>query len=362
MAENESEPQNISIHALLAESDRMPARQRQTLRYFYPRSPCGERRNARPETRRLCAISIHALLAESDVRRATGTAGSLAISIHALLAESDTLVTTHVTISTCDFYPRSPCGERHFDHLQICLQAGISIHALLAESDLEQSASYNAYLEFLSTLSLRRATRLPTALRTPHHNFYPRSPCGERQGADFGHKMISNFYPRSPCGERLNDAINGCNPDFISIHALLAESDGGFGAGSWPRGIFLSTLSLRRATNRYGRPIDVQFVFLSTLSLRRATALGLLGWLRVLISIHALLAESDVSVLCFCGGAFDFYPRSPCGERRQVNQNSRAEISISIHALLAESDANCQHRSHQLCSDFYPRSPCGERP
>ena len=33
--------------------------------------------------------------------------------------------------------------------------------------------------------------------------------------------------------------------------------------------------------------------FLSTLSLRRATRLGLLGWLRVLISIHALLAESD---------------------------------------------------------------------
>ena len=34
-------------------------------------------------------------------------------------------------------------------------------------------------------------------------------------------------------------------------------------------------------------------IFLSTLSLRRATRLGLLGWLRVLISIHALLAESD---------------------------------------------------------------------
>ena len=34
-------------------------------------------------------------------------------------------------------------------------------------------------------------------------------------------------------------------------------------------------------------------LFLSTLSLRRATRLGLLGWLRVLISIHALLAESD---------------------------------------------------------------------
>ena len=43
-------------------------------------------------------------------------------------------------------------------------------------------------------------------------------------------------------------------------------------------------------------PADVYYqAFLSTLSLRRATALGLLGWLRVLISIHALLAESDLA-------------------------------------------------------------------
>ena len=39
-----------------------------------------------------------------------------------------------------------------------------------------------------------------------------------------------------------------------------------------------------------------QAKFLSTLSLRRATRLGLLGWLRVLISIHALLAESDIKI------------------------------------------------------------------
>ena len=37
----------------------------------------------------------------------------------------------------------------------------------------------------------------------------------------------------------------------ISIHALLAESDGGSVAGNWRLVIFLSTLSLRRAT-----PID----------------------------------------------------------------------------------------------------------
>ena len=79
----------------------------------------------------------------------------------------------------------------------------------------------------------------------------------------------------------------------ISIHALLAESDFMFSVVFYLENIFLSTLSLRRATtcgggwneqpryfyprspcgerHRYGRPIDVQFVFLSTLSLRRAT-------------------------------------------------------------------------------------------
>ena len=35
----------------------------------------------------------------------------------------------------------------------------------------------------------------------------------------------------------------------------------------------------------------------------------------------------------------DFYPRSPCGERRVVGASQGADIGhISIHALLAESD------------------------
>ena len=56
--------------------------------YFYPRSPCGERpRNGerRPNSRE---ISIHALLAESDLR-ALAMGSKFDISIHALLAESD---------------------------------------------------------------------------------------------------------------------------------------------------------------------------------------------------------------------------------------------------------------------------------
>ena len=35
----------------------------------------------------------------------------------------------------------------------------------------------------------------------------------------------------------------------------------------------------------------------------------------------------------------DFYPRSPCGERREEKLQADTTRAISIHALLAESDA-----------------------
>ena len=100
-------------------------------------------------------ISIHALLAESD-RCCPCAIIAPAISIHALLAESD-LLPFAMTITALDFYPRSPCGERPKRYLPCCtsriflstlslrratkravrgtMRAIISIHALLAESD-----------------------------------------------------------------------------------------------------------------------------------------------------------------------------------------------------------------------------------
>ena len=56
----------ISIHALLAESDRIRPPPASWRRYFYPRSPCGERLAVRIQAPNLYIISIHALLAESD--------------------------------------------------------------------------------------------------------------------------------------------------------------------------------------------------------------------------------------------------------------------------------------------------------
>ena len=57
-----------------------------------------------------------------------------------------------------------------------------SIHALLAESDLAQGAIAGYQVSFLSTLSLRRATKLPKQIGKEKRIFYPRSPCGERPG------------------------------------------------------------------------------------------------------------------------------------------------------------------------------------
>ena len=80
-----------------------------------------------------------------------------------------------------NFYPRSPCGERriHYDNynLPFCT---ISIHALLAESDREVTGLTCGDGQFLSTLSLRRATQTKTNTKTNQGDFYPRSPCGER--------------------------------------------------------------------------------------------------------------------------------------------------------------------------------------
>ena len=80
-------------------------------------------------------ISIHALLAESDPPLTSRAKTILAISIHALLAESDLFFCRDAPESRY-FYPRSPCGERHYFSAVMRQNPGISIHALLAESDV----------------------------------------------------------------------------------------------------------------------------------------------------------------------------------------------------------------------------------
>ena len=170
-------------------------------------------------------------------------------------------------------------------------------------------------VKFLSTLSLRRATG---------QNQHQRK-----------HKDISIHALLAESDSKKYLVILGCG---ISIHALLAESDADMLTDDVSTGGFLSTLSLRRATSSIDdlEPSTTHFyprspcgerlstmiittctaLFLSTLSLRRAT------WLQL------FLYYQDNN----------FYPRSPCGERRIHYDNYNLHCVISIHALLAESD------------------------
>ena len=168
-------------------------------------------------------------LSTLSLRRATVVGDvmgkALAISIHALLAESDAWVII-VSVLVWHFYPRSPCGERQ----------------------PHEQKTKGHHSVFLSTLSLRRATKALIILSEKFYYFYPRSPCGERQDTPLisipkpgflstlslrratveevsGDTWMRDFYPRSPCGERHH----------TNLPSKIIKK-------------FLSTLSLRRAT------------------------------------------------------------------------------------------------------------------
>ena len=169
------------------------------------------------------------------------------------------------------------------------------------------------------------------------------------------------FYPRSPCGERQYGDLPFALAIHISIHALLAESDNSSVTTADKEARFLSTLSLRRATQYWATRARAAQLFLSTLSLRRATSLraSISGRASFLSTLSLRRATKERKVLIADVYIFrstlslrratrsrgsprilvrDFYPRSPCGERLAVFFLDLVALAISIHALLAESD------------------------
>ena len=101
---------------------------------------------------------------------------------------------------------------------------------------------------------------------------------------------------------------------------------------------FLSTLSLRRATNSAYGALDGASISIHALLAESDNNINSSVNTADKISIHALLAESDVEEVSGDTWERDFYPRSPCGERHDVLGLCEALTIISIHALLAESD------------------------
>ena len=179
-------------------------------------------------------------------------------------------------------------------------------------------------LIFLSTLSLRRATFscfwCIFYLYISIHALLAESDLAGPSGPAF----LYNFYPRSPCGER---------------PSTQQEKNNGHE--------FLSTLSLRRATFN---PLKAFIVlpFLSTLSLRRATLTPARMLSRLLISIHALLAESDRRCFNVLRNRFGFLSTLSLRRATANSHGGRQGQHISIHALLAESDSKSAQNSGAL--------------
>ena len=145
----------------LRRATKSPANSGPSIRYFYPRSPCGERQHCPAHPTSAPVISIHALLAESD-RAKYPCSGPPGRFLSTLSLRRATVTPRHSTVRACYFYPRSPCGERLGIPNQVGTWDVISIHALLAESDVLGAVTSPAVIKFLSTLSLRRATQAKT--------------------------------------------------------------------------------------------------------------------------------------------------------------------------------------------------------
>ena len=170
-----------------------------------------------------------------------------------------------------DFYPRSPCGERLHIGRGCVMIHRISIHALLAESDTTKVAGLLALIYISIHALLAESDGSSAVFSGCCTGISIHALLAESDADRIGYAVrLLYFYPRSPCGER---------PQEVSVRRGVA--------------LFLSTLSLRRATGIV--PIRYGFgaTFLSTLSLRRATRLCQRQPRAQAISIHALLAESD---------------------------------------------------------------------
>ena len=147
----------ISIHALLAESDHLPASFHPMSLDFYPRSPCGERRGDR-----LSCFGRIIFLSTLSLRRATTLPRRFIRGSNNFYPRSpcgERRRPDKLQLPQNHFYPRSPCGERPALSLPFGAVWIISIHALLAESDRPNHGKRNKKVKFLSTLSLRRATK-----------------------------------------------------------------------------------------------------------------------------------------------------------------------------------------------------------
>ena len=213
-------------------------------------------------------------------------------------------------------------------------------------------------------------------------DFYPRTPCGVRPETPARASWETNFYPRTPCGVR----------QVVKYVWRLPLK-------------FLSTYPVRGTTLDDEALLPV-YQFLSTYPVRGTTPVCVLPLRPLLFLSTYPVRGTTLRHRKRCASSGHFYPRTPCGVRRDSALRAAVQVAISIHVPRAGYDPtpsamflpipaflstypvrgttqNRQAGSYptsisihvpragydwlvvtrlQKDMNFYPRTPCGVRP
>ena len=215
-----------------------------------------------------------------------------------------------------------------------------------------------AAIWFQSTHSLRSAT----SLRNRYSGFWQVSIHALLAECDLllqkSKNILKSFNPRTPCGVRPDRITPGSTPDtFQSTHSLRSATS------------VIPRQELRLLVSIHALLAECDLLTVAEGCSGRVSIHALLAecdssmvmlWFLLLVSIHALLAECDNHLLISQAAGSGFNPRTPCGVRPGYSVYVIKKFRVSIHALLAECDRGRRVPKDPVAS-FNPRTPCGVR-
>ena len=281
------------------------------------------------------------------------------------------------------FYPRHPCGWRQSLSCHPCTFQHISIHATRVGGDTQ-------LLHLCMEIYCYFYPRHPCGWRLGRNssfaacdNFYPRHPCGWRpvltKNSPFSNKY---FYPRHPCGWRRLPGRSICyrrrflstppvwvatyrlasriNDLKISIHATRVGGDCPQNGGA------SMTVSISIHATRVGgdgqdiTAIDAIKIFLSTPPVWVATNYTNRVCSHYGISIHATRVGGDTALFVYLWFFnISIHATRVGGDARPEPERRAERIFLSTPPVWVATDRTIDVNIN--VQNFYPRHPCGWR-
>ena len=328
------------------------------------------------------------------------------ISIHSLRVEGD--ITPSLLVRTLKRFQSTPSVWRETQKLpsvQLYVSVFQSTPSVWRETPVQLRDTHYRQ-EFQSTPSVWRETKRKPLKAFKMRHFNPLPPCGGRLKATgdehactyisihslrvegdakvLGVKPADLIFQSTPSVWRETKTNKqGQQLEKISIHSLRVEGDFILVYLSFFCVLFQSTPSVWRETLTMIFITGHTTLFQSTPSVWRETDMADLAISMILISIHSLRVEGDISLFrhSSCLLLFqstpsvwretddiyttfqiteNFNPLPPCGGRHRSECDNMGQKDISIHSLRVEGDYY-----KWICApapkDFNPLPPCGGR-